>query len=207
MATSQIPRRYQTVEQPFISGNAVELLRDGAEAYPSMLAAIAAAKWQVLLEMYWFDSDPAGLQFADALRAAAERGVEVAVTYDAVGSFGADPAMFSALRSAGVRVLEFNPIAPWRRRFRLDRLTLRDHRKILVIDEEIGFTGGCNLALAWLPIDDGGRGWRDDMVCVRGPAAHALAGSVLRTWRALGGPPLQWSRPSRTHFCRTRGRR
>jgi cardiolipin synthase len=103
VATSQIPRRYEVVEQPFISGNEVELLRDGAEAYPSMLEAIAAAKSQVLLEMYWFDSDPAGLSFADALRAAAERGVEVAVIYDSVGSFGADPAMFAALRSAGDR--------------------------------------------------------------------------------------------------------
>jgi cardiolipin synthase len=207
VATSEIPRRYRRVEQPFIDGNQVELLRDGAEAYPSMLAAIAAAKWQVLLEMYWFDSDAAGLRFADALRAAAERGVEVAVVYDSVGSFGADPAMFSALRSAGVRVIEFNPIAPWRRRFRLDRLTLRDHRKILVIDDEVGFTGGCNLASAWLTIDDGGRGWRDDMVCVRGPAVHSLTASVLRTWRFLGGPPLGWSRPSRTFFSPGEGQK
>jgi cardiolipin synthase len=161
-----------------------------------MLAAIEAAEQQVLLEMYWFDSDGAGRQFAEALIAAARRGVEVAVIYDAVGSIGADRLMFNELAEAGAHVLEFNPIAPWRRRFRLDRLTIRDHRKILVVDGNVGFTGGCNLANAWLPIEEGGRGWRDDMVCVRGPAVRALAASVHRTWRSIGGPALERTEPS-----------
>jgi cardiolipin synthase len=104
--------------------------------------------------------------------------------------------MFEELKAAGAKVRVFNPVAPWRRRFRLDRLTLRDHRKILVVDGEVGFTGGCNLAAAWLPIDDGGRGWRDDAVRVEGPAVRGLASSVLRTWHALGGPTLRRIRPS-----------
>jgi cardiolipin synthase len=191
VATHEIPRRYRQAAQPFVGNNRVELLRDGAEAYPRMLAAIEAAREQCLLEMYWFDSDTAGRRFADALRRAAERGVEVAIIYDAVGSFGADPAMFEELRAAGAHVRVFNPVAPWRRRFRLDYLTLRDHRKILVVDGEVGFTGGCNLAAVWLPIDDGGQGWRDDAVRVEGPAVRALASSVLRTWHALGGSPLR----------------
>jgi len=187
VATSAIPRRYRSAEQPFTADNSVELLRDGAEAYPRMLDAIESAREQILLEMYWFDSDRAGRRFADALVAAARRGVEVAIIYDAVGSIGADAAMFAELRAAGAHVAEFGPIAPWRRRFRLDRLTLRDHRKILVVDDSVGFTGGCNIALAWLPLEEGGAGWRDDMVQVRGAAVSALAASVLRTWQGIGG--------------------
>ncbi|HEX5101548.1 MAG TPA: phospholipase D-like domain-containing protein [Polyangiaceae bacterium] len=196
MATDVIPRRFRQAAQPFVGNNRVELLRDGVEAYPRMLAAIEAAREQCLLEMYWFDSDHAGRRFADALGAAARRGVEVAVIYDDIGSIGTDPLMFEELKAAGAHVRVFNPVAPWRRRFRLDRLTLRDHRKILVVDGEVGFTGGCNLAAAWLPIDDGGRGWRDDAVRVEGPAVRGLTSSVLRTWHALGGPTLRRIRPS-----------
>jgi cardiolipin synthase len=156
-----------------------------------MLEAIEQAREQVLLEMYWFGSDRAGRRFADALKGALERGVEVAVLYDAVGSIGSDPAMFQDLRRAGAHVVQFGPVAPWRRRFRLERLTRRDHRKILVADGELGFTGGCNIADAWLPLDDeAGRGWRDDMVSVRGPAARMLALAMLGTWRRAGGTPL-----------------
>jgi cardiolipin synthase len=196
VATSAIPRRYRTAEQPFSADNSVELLRDGAEAYPRMLEAIAGAREQILLEMYWFDSDRAGRRFTDALVAAARRGVEVAIVYDAVGSIGADAAMFAELRAAGAHVAEFGPIAPWRRRFRLDRLTLRDHRKILVVDDSVGFTGGCNIALAWLPLEEGGAGWRDDMVQVRGQAVNALAASVLRTWQGIGGRAVLKARPA-----------
>ena len=196
MATDEIPRRYRQAAQPFVGNNHVELLRDGAEAYPRMLQAIESAREQCLLEMYWFDSDQAGRRFADALRAAAARGVEVAIIYDAVGSIGADPRMFEELRDAGAHVRVFNPVAPWRRRFRLDHLTLRDHRKILVVDGQVGFTGGCNLANVWLSLDDGGSGWRDDAVRVEGPAVRGLASSVLRTWHALGGSPLRRVRPA-----------
>lgn len=190
MPSDVIPRRYRASEQPFVGGNQVLLHRDGAEAYPAMLEAIEGAREQILLEMYWFDSDRAGRRFAEALGAAAARGVEVAVLYDSVGSIGADPGMFSELRRAGAHVVEFGPVAPWRRRFRLERLTRRDHRKILVVDGELGFTGGCNIANAWLSLEEGGSSWRDDMVSVRGPAARGLMLSVLGIWRRTGGVPL-----------------
>src|SRR5688500_597606 len=115
-----------------------------------MLDAIRAARRQVLLEMYWFDSDRTGRMFADALIDASSRGVEVAVIYDSLGSWEADPDMFDDLKQAGVHVVEFNPMMPWKKRFRLARLSLRDHRKILVVDGEKGFTGGVNLADVWL---------------------------------------------------------
>jgi cardiolipin synthase A/B len=196
MASRRIPRRYRAVDERFVAGNRVELLRDGREAYPAMLEAIAGAEEQVLLEMYWFDSDRAGRRFADALCAAAARGVETVLLYDAVGSFGVDTGMFDELRHAGVKVAQFGPIAPWRRRFRLDRLTRRDHRKILVVDGEVGFTGGINIADAWLSTDEGGGGWRDDMVRVEGPVVRGLIALVLSAWRRAGGVPVSRTRPS-----------
>lgn len=155
-----------------------------------MLDAIAAAREQILLEMYWFDSDATGRRFAAALSDAARRGVEVAVVYDAVGSREADPAMFAELAETGVQVLEYNPLAPWKQRFRLDRLTQRDHRKLLVVDGTVGFTGGINLADPWAPVSDGGAGWRDEMVCVQGPAVRTFSDAFRQTWRRQGGPSL-----------------
>lgn len=188
MPTAETTVLTQDASEHFVDGNRVRLLRNGVAAYPEMLAAIASANDQVLLEMYWFGSDSIGRKFAAALAAAAMRGVEVSVIYDAVGSVGASYEMFDQLERAGARVIEFNPIAPWKRRFRLDRLTRRDHRKILIVDGRTGFTGGINIADYWLPIDDGGAGWRDDMVRIDGPAVAGLSDCFMLTWARLRGP-------------------
>ncbi|MEI9954555.1 MAG: phospholipase D-like domain-containing protein [Pseudomonadota bacterium] len=175
----------------FVEGNQLRLLRNGAAAYPEMLAAIASAEQQILLEMYWFGSDMIGQKFAAALGAAARRGVEVSIIFDAVGSVGASDEMFAELARAGAQVIEFNPIAPWKRRFRLSRLTRRDHRKILVIDGKTGFTGGINIADYWLPRDDGGAGWRDDMLRIDGPAVAGLSDCFALVWARLRGRQLR----------------
>jgi cardiolipin synthase len=174
-----------------VDGNELRLLRNGEQAYPEMLRAIAAAREQVLLEMYWFGSDGVGRKFAAALAAAAQRGVEVSIIYDAIGSVGASEDMFAELRRAGARVIEFNPIAPWKRRFRLSKLTRRDHRKILITDGTTGFTGGINIADFWLPLDEGGAGWRDDMVRIDGPAVADLSDCFALSWQRLRGAPLR----------------
>jgi cardiolipin synthase len=169
METPRVPLRFRKVHGRFVPGNAVKLLHDGTQAFPAMLEAIAQARRQVLLEMYWFDSDAVGRRFADALIQARRRGVEVAIIYDSIGSIGADRAMFAGLEAEGVHVLEFNPVAPWRRRFRLSfaRLSRRDHRKILVVDGNVGFTGGINLARQWAPLEEDGGNWRDDMMRIK----------------------------------------
>jgi len=178
-------------DEHFVEGNQLRLLRNGSAAYPEMLAAIAMAEQQILLEMYWFGSDVIGQKFAAALSAAAKRGVEVAIIFDAVGSVGASAEMFADLSRASAQVIEYNPIAPWKRRFRLSRLTRRDHRKILVIDGKTGFTGGINIADYWLPLDDGGAGWRDDMVRIDGPAVAGLHDCFARVWERLRGRTLR----------------
>jgi cardiolipin synthase len=186
----RVPRRYRNLEERFVGGNRVLLLRDGVEAFPAMLEAIREAESQVLLEMYWLDSDRTGRTFAQALLDAAARGVEVAVMYDSLGSWEADETMFEALAAGGVKLVEYNPLLPWKKRFRIGRLTLRDHRKLLVIDGRTGFTGGINLADAWASVDEEGKGWRDDMIRLQGPAVAGLVDMFRVTWSAEGGEPL-----------------
>ncbi|HKY38596.1 MAG TPA: phospholipase D-like domain-containing protein [Polyangiaceae bacterium] len=186
MPKPRVPLRFRRARARFVPGNAVRLLRDGREAFPAMLEAITQARRQVLLEMYWFDSDLVGRRFAEELGRACQRGVEVAIIYDSVGSITADRAMFAELEAQGARVLEYNPVAPWRRRFRLSftQLSRRDHRKILVVDGNVGFTGGLNLANQWAPLEeDGGGGWRDDMMRIAGPAVAGLSRCFHRAWR------------------------
>lgn len=193
MDPEYVPLRFRKVHGRFVPGNRVRLLRDGREAYPAMLEAIAQARRQVLLEMYWFDSDKVGRRFTEELKRAREREVEVAVIYDSVGSIGADPAMFAELEAAGAHVLEYNPVAPWRRRFQLSfsRLSRRDHRKILVVDGNVGFTGGINIALQWAPAEEGGAAWRDDMIRIEGRAVNGLSHCFHRAWRKHDLPRLQ----------------
>lgn len=187
---ARIPRRYRTSADRLVAGNRVGLLRDGTQAFPAMLDAIRSAEQQVLLEMYWFGSDGIGRQFARALSDKAREGVEVAVIHDSVGSLDADPEMFDEMGAAGVRVVEFNPVAPWQRRFRLDRLNRRDHRKILVVDGWVGFVGGINIGDPWNPDPDTGACWRDDAVRIEGPAVESLGLFFARTWVAQGERPL-----------------
>lgn len=186
----RIPRSLRVLREHFVENNQIWLLSNGAEAFPSMLEAIEHAERQVLLEMYWFASDGIGRRFARALADAAARGVEVALIYDSLGSWESDYGMFENLSKAGVRVVEYNPIMPWHKRFRLAKMTRRDHRKILVVDGQIGFTGGINIADQWQPEDQDGHGWRDDMARVEGPAVAGLSELFLRNWNNQTDEPL-----------------
>lgn len=175
-----------------IGSNRVRHLRDGVEAFPAMLEAIGRAQHEIVLEMYWIGHDVVGARFRDALVAQALAGISVFVTYDGVGSLGLFRSFWVPLTGAGGHVLENGPVAPWRRRFRLLRLPFRDHRKILVVDGERAFCGGLNLALQWLPTQQGGGGWRDDVIEVRGPAALELRAIACEVWWRLGydKPPI-----------------
>jgi cardiolipin synthase len=190
----KIPRRYRASGEQFVEGSSVRYLRDGAQAYPAMLEAIRGARQQVLFEMYWFGADRSGQIFAAAMAERARAGVEVALMYDSVGSLETSDSFFDELRAAGGRVHEFNPVAPWRRRFRLDRLQVRDHRKILVVDGIVGFTGGINIGDPWAPETEGGGAWRDDAICLEGPVVETMRILFERTWIGQGQPALR--RPS-----------
>ena len=167
----------------------IELLRDGAATYPAWLQAIAAAQEEIVLEMYWFASDDTGRRFAGALAERARAGVDVRIIYDAIGSIGTDDAMWSMLTQAGAQVIEYHPLAPWRKRFSLTSISQRDHRKILVVDGTVAFTGGINIMDAAAPVAEGGAGWRDDAVKVTGWGAEELRRLFYDTWFKSGGPP------------------
>jgi cardiolipin synthase len=165
-------------------GCEVTSLRDGGETYAAMLAAISAARRTIWFETYILASDRTGDRFKLALIERARAGVTVRLMYDAVGSFGLSDSWLDDLRAAGVHVIVFNPIAPWRARWRLSH---RDHRKILVIDDEVAFTGGLNIANDYASVEEGGVGWHDAHVRVRGPIVLDLARLFRRTWLRAGG--------------------
>lgn len=171
--------------QSTVTGNRVVLMHDGDMALSAMAEAIVKAQDEILLEMYWFASDTIGRRIANLLADKARSGVVVRVLYDAVGSWETDAAMFDQLREAGCEVRDYHPVAPWRRRFRLNRINYRDHRKILVVDGRIGITGGVNICDLWTCSEDGSGGWRDDAIQIEGAAVSQLRGVFFDTWNSL----------------------
>jgi len=134
----------QVTGNKLLLGNAVLPLVNGDAAYPEMLAAIDAAKVSVALNSYIFDSDEVGEQFLSALKLAQDRGVEVRVMIDGVGAKYSKPSMVDRLKKEGVHVAAF---LPSRMPLALPYANLRNHRKILVVDGTIGFTGGTNIRI------------------------------------------------------------
>jgi cardiolipin synthase A/B len=171
----------------YARGHRLRLLRSGAEAYPAMLEAIAAARRNVHLETYILRADRTGRRFGDALRERARAGVEVRLLYDAFGALGLDDDFVAALRADGVRVVAYRPVAPWRPRWGLWR---RNHRKTLVVDGRLGFTGGLNIGDEYAAAGDGGGGWHDLHVQIEGPAVRRLATLFRTAWEHAGGDAI-----------------
>jgi cardiolipin synthase len=176
--------RYARSPMRWRTGGEVMVLRDGAETYPAMLAALAAAQRSISFETYILAADRTGDRFKAALIDRARAGVQVRIIYDAVGSFGLADAWVDELRAAGCQVIDFNPIAPWRRRFRLSH---RDHRKVITVDDRVGFTGGLNIADDYASVEDGGAEWHDMHCRVTGQIVLDLARMFRRTWLRCGG--------------------
>jgi cardiolipin synthase len=181
------PPRTTSEENPWfrVEGSKVRLLRDGAQTFPAMLEAIAAAKREVVLEYYWIAPSAIGRRFRDALAERAANGVTVRVIYDSLGSRRLGPEWWQSLQDAGGHVREYNSILPFHDTFRLDRLMQRDHRKLLVVDGDAGFIGGVNIGDEWVSLVEGGAGWRDHAVAVRGEVALEMRSLFYRTWRRV----------------------
>lgn len=179
---------YARTLQRWRAGCEVTVLRDGGETYPAMLTALAAAERSICFETYILAADATGDRFKAVLIERARAGVAVRVIYDAVGSFGLPDHWVGELRAAGCEVIDFNPIAPWRARFRMSH---RDHRKIIVVDDRVGFTGGLNIANDYAAVEDGGVGWHDMHCRVTGGIVLDLARMFRRTWLRCGGTPYR----------------
>jgi cardiolipin synthase len=179
-AETALAIRYVEEPRTLVPGNSVRLLRNGEEAFPAWIAAVDAARVRVSMEMYIFNDDRIGQRVGDALARAARRGLEVRLLYDFVGCRSASPEFFKRLREAGVHTIAYHRYHFWRPRFWA--LFRRNHRKTLVCDGEVAFTGGINISDEWLPTAEGGGGWHDAAVELRGPAVAQIEAIFLATW-------------------------
>jgi cardiolipin synthase A/B len=168
-------------------GNRVTPLLDGERAYGAMLEAIDGAQRGIALATYIFDDDRIGRRFADRLRAASERGVEVRVLIDAIGARYSRRSMLTHLRRLGLRSAAFLPLRP-SRSFAV--FNLRNHRKLLVVDGETGFTGGMNIRRGHCPSDPGKHPIQDLHFRVAGPAVEQLQAVFAEDWAFTTGEQL-----------------
>ena len=174
----------------FTDGNAVALYDTGRAGLLAMLEAIEAARERVHLETYILRSDGIGRQFLATLEERARSGVDVRVLYDAIGSRGLDDEALAPLRRAGGEVVAFNPLVRFPPRLALRR---RDHRKILVVDGCVAFTGGLNIGDEYASgLERGDPGWIDAHLRVEGPAVRDLEAVFLESWFRADGSDLSW---------------
>jgi cardiolipin synthase A/B len=169
----------RTAARSLTFGNRVEVLMDGDEAYPAMVRAIEKAEQSISLCTYIFDRDKAGMMFSQALADAVARGVEVRVLVDDAGARYSWPTILPVLRRAGVPCATFLPtLAVWRYR----ATHLRNHRKILVVDGRVGFTGGMNIREGLLLRQQPRRPVRDLHFRLAGPAVAQLQETFADDW-------------------------
>ena len=184
--------------QSLTGGNRIEPLVDGEQAYPAMLAAIESARYSVALTSYIFDGQGIGAQFVDALRRAHERGVQVRVLIDDVYARWRPRSAYRALQRAGVPAATFNPtLIP----ARLHAAHLRNHRKLLVIDGETGFTGGMNIFSPYWRPDAPEQACHDLHFRLRGPVVAHLMRCFTDDWCDTTGERLNegfWGEPPAT---------
>jgi cardiolipin synthase A/B len=170
-----------------VPGNRVTVIRGGDQLYPRILGAIDAARTSVVLETFIFDCDAVGLKVLAALSRAARRGVKCHLLYDAIGSLHMDLLALAEAESAGVRVSPFASRNWLRGRFQVN---LRNHRKILVIDGELGFTGGLNITSEHATRRDEGLRIVDYHFEVRGPVVLQLTAAFAEDWHYATGARL-----------------
>lgn len=182
-------------------GDAYTVLRNGDQVYPAMLADLAEARSRIVFETYVFSDGAVGRQFVDAFEAAARRGVTVRVLLDSVGSSLAKENE-EQLTTAGVELKWFNPLRFWT----LEETNYRTHRKTLVIDGDIAYTGGLGVDDQWLGHAQDQNHWRDTQFKVTGPAVRALEASFYENWLESGGrsaPALDPAPPAKPTGARS----
>ena len=172
--------------------NAVSCYYNGEQAFPAMLAAIAGARRELLLSSYIFDNDDTGLQFADALNAARERGVEVRVLVDDVGIRYSLPTILRALKQRGLEYRRFMPLRLFPPSLSIN---LRTHRKMLVVDRSRCFAGGMNIGDRQLVEGPSPHRASDLHFCFEGPVVEDFAALFADDWAYAGGDPLPAAPP------------
>jgi cardiolipin synthase len=175
---------------PVSYGNDAELLINGDQIFPAYLEGIRQAAETVNLLTYAYWRGDIAIEVADALCEKARAGVECNIVIDAVGAAKMDRALVKKMREAGVRVCYFRPPKPYAVR----RLQYRTHRKLLIVDGRVGFTGGVGIAEEWTGDAQDPDHWRDTHVRVRGPVVRGLQGAFAENWLECTGDVLAGDR-------------
>jgi cardiolipin synthase len=173
---------------PVTAGNRLTFYSEGQPAFDDMLAAIRAAEHHVHLEFFIFQYDALGRKFLDLLAVKAKAGVEVRLLYDSMGSRQLGWWRLRKLRRAGGRPEAFLPVSLLRRRIQIN---LRNHRKILVVDGKVAFTGGLNIGDEYLGKNKRLGHWRDTSVKIEGPAVESLQRTFIEDWDFAAGESLE----------------
>ncbi len=192
----------------FVSGNTITTLVNGAQIFPAMLSAIRSAKHSINFEAYWFVDGQIGREFTDALAERARAGVKVNAIFDALGTMDMGQENLARLREAGVEVVKYHSI------FWLDprRYNHRTHRKLLIIDGNVAFIGGVDIADEWMGNADSPQHWRDNHYEVTGPVVAQLQAIFMANWLKARGhlldgadyfPPLASTGPSLAQALRS----
>lgn len=171
---------------PLLPGNRIDLLVNGDQIFPAMLDGIRGAKESVNLLTYVYWRGEIAQTFARELAAAAQRGVKVRLLIDAFGGRSMDPHWIEEMKRAGVQVVWFRPLS-WDH---LRSLNNRTHRKVMVVDGRVAFTGGVGIAQEWTGNAQDADHWRDDHFRIQGPAVRHLQGSFAENWRQASGEVL-----------------
>ena len=194
----QLPRLYSTSDPQFIramdgllgrgivGGNQVQELLNGDQIFPSMLQAIRSAKKTITFETYIYWSGNIGSEFADALAERSRAGVKVHVLMDWVGSGKMDEALLKKMKEAGADIRKFHKPA-W---YNMARLNNRTHRKLLVVDGAVGFTGGVGIAPKWEGAAQDADHWRDSHFRVAGPVVSQMQAAFMDNWIKVSGQVL-----------------
>ena len=193
-----IPRLYEAGDSQFsrtmgtllgtgiLDGNRVEALLNGDEIFPAMLQAIRSAKTTITFETFIYWSGSIGSEFTNALAERARAGVKVHVLLDWIGSDKMDASQLVLMEQAGVQVRKFHE-PHW---YQLGRLNNRTHRKLLVVDGEIGFTGGVGIADQWSGHAQDPEHWRDSHYRVQGPVVAQMQAVFMDNWIKVSGDVL-----------------
>lgn len=171
---------------PLVSGNQIQELINGDDIFPPMLTAIRSAEETITFETYIYWSGDIGREFAEALAERAQAGVRVHVLVDWVGSVKMDNALLDLMENAGVELHKYHPLH-W---YHLARMNNRTHRKLLVIDGKVGFTGGVGIADNWLGDAQDADHWRDSHYRIEGPAVAHMQAAFLDNWMKTSGEVL-----------------
>ena len=189
------PVQLRAAGMPFLAGNRVDLLIDGEATFTALFAALSAARHYIFLQFYIIRDDALGQRLADLLIARARAGVQIHVLYDDLGSSGLSRAYKRRLIEAGIEVCSFNRRHHVLRLFGPMRINYRNHRKNVVIDGRIAFTGGLNVGVEYLGQDPKFGAWRDTHVRVEGPAASSFSVIFQEDWLWATGDALELRTP------------